>query len=153
MLGGNQEEMLGGNNFHPVSSHFYMHWKLTYPSILKNSNSSLRAGGHVGCWVEFHPASLSEEWKIDWFHETKNGKGDTAADTGVLKTAFASPPHHIPLSWNNPLEVCRPVCNKRILFTEYLYWYLVSNISVAINIITEAQFINTCVNCQQEVFQ
>ena len=25
-------------------------------------NSSLWARGHVGCWVEFHPASLSEGW-------------------------------------------------------------------------------------------
>ena len=26
------------------------------------TNSSLRTRGHVGCWVEFHPASLSEGW-------------------------------------------------------------------------------------------
>ena len=37
-------------------------------------NSSLKARGHVGRWVEFHPASLSEGWDLDvhtnrrWFH-------------------------------------------------------------------------------------
>ena len=30
--------------------------------LTARSHSSLRARGHVGCWVEFHPASLSERW-------------------------------------------------------------------------------------------
>ena len=82
--GGNRQEMLGRNYFHPASSRYFRHWKLMYaytsnvvvpplthlfPSvsiytktsqshspITVRSNSSLRTRGHVGCWVEFHPA-------------------------------------------------------------------------------------------------
>ena len=55
MLGGNRQEMLGGNNFHSASSIYPIHWKLTYSStsLTVGSNSSLR---------EFHPVSLSEVW-------------------------------------------------------------------------------------------
>ena len=35
ILGGNRQEMLGGNNFHPASSRYPMHWKLTYSSTSK----------------------------------------------------------------------------------------------------------------------
>ena len=84
LLGGNWQEMLGGNTFHPASSRYFIHWKLTYVSTSKavvplhifmdfpqyllkpkthkpihqllttGSNSSLRGRGHVGCWVEHH---------------------------------------------------------------------------------------------------
>ena len=42
-----------------------------YQLLTAGSHSSLTAGGHVGCWVEIHPASLSEGWdghqQSHWF--------------------------------------------------------------------------------------
>ena len=35
MLGGNRQEMLGGNNFHTASSCYFMFWKLTHSSASK----------------------------------------------------------------------------------------------------------------------
>ena len=84
LLGGNWQAMLGGNIFHPVSSRYFIHWKLTYVPLQRlwfrythiyglssistktkthkpihqlltaGSNSSLRGRGHVGCSVEHH---------------------------------------------------------------------------------------------------
>ena len=36
-----------------------------YQLLTTGVNSSFSACGHVGCWVEFHPASLSEGWLGD----------------------------------------------------------------------------------------
>ena len=65
VLDGNRQEMLGGNNFHPASSRYSMHWKHNpiHYLLTTGTHSSLRARGYVGCWVEFYPASLSEEVK------------------------------------------------------------------------------------------
>ena len=40
--------------------HISKHPSLIHQSLTTGVNSSLRACGHVGCCVEFHPASLSE---------------------------------------------------------------------------------------------
>ena len=90
MQGGNREEMLGGNistQHQPVilrigahlsiyfngcgfATHLFMdfsqylltlkHHDLIHHLLRAGSNPSLIARGHVGCRVEFHPASLSE---------------------------------------------------------------------------------------------
>ena len=44
-----------------LNHHNHVHHLLT-----AGSNSSLRARGHVKCWLEFHPVSLSEGWFGDF---------------------------------------------------------------------------------------
>ena len=97
MLGGNQQEMLCGNNlfpprikplFYALKTNQFIHYKscgsakylpMSFPQygltpkhhnpihqlLTVTSNFSLRACSHVGCW--FHPASLSEGWKLVWW--------------------------------------------------------------------------------------
>ena len=81
MLGGNRQEMLGGNHLYVYfkgcgsPAHIFMdspqylltlkHHRLIHHLLTAGWNSSLRARGRAGCWVEFHPASLSEGWNID----------------------------------------------------------------------------------------
>ena len=47
-----------------------------HQSLTAGVNSSLRACCHVGCWVEFHPASLSEGWQqcdpLQWRHNGRD---------------------------------------------------------------------------------
>ena len=79
MMGGNRQEMLGGKltlfiHFKSCASatYFFMgfpQYRLTpkhhdpiHQFLTARSHSSLRARGHVGCWEDFHPASLSEGW-------------------------------------------------------------------------------------------
>ena len=88
MLGGNRQDVLGRNDFFPASRNYSMHWKITHSSASKllfpyilfadvpqylltpeyhnpihkpltaGTNSSFRARGHAGCWLEYHPASF-----------------------------------------------------------------------------------------------
>ena len=71
--------------FYALKTHLFVHFKgrglathlfMDFPQYLltlkhhspihylstAGSNSSVKARGHVECWVEFHPASLSEGW-------------------------------------------------------------------------------------------
>ena len=77
MLGGNRQEMLGGNNFHPASRCYPTHWKLTMYSSLSeheaqprfhNCQNSLYGTGTAlkqipitECQVELHPLSRTIE--------------------------------------------------------------------------------------------
>ena len=45
MLGGNRQDMLGGNDFHPASSRYFLHWKLTY-----SSTSNVVVSLHSNLW-------------------------------------------------------------------------------------------------------
>ena len=58
------------------------------------SNSSLRARGHVGCWVEFHPASLSGGWerhfvvKLLWKALPRRLQGQVAFFSGKMTSKW-----------------------------------------------------------------
>ena len=156
MTGGNRQEMLGGNDFNPASSRYFMHWKFTYsstsklwfryrlihgfssiytctktsqshsPFITAGPNSSLRARGHVGCWVEFHPASLSEGWIIEYIQFVSTNVGETGARWALGQVGHMAISHHPSIWW---------LCLKVMIITQTTTMLYITNYACHVNLV------------------
>ena len=88
MLGGNRQEMLGGNNFHPASSRSSTHWKLTY-----SPTSKAMLPLHTSLWV-FLNIDLHQNITIPFTNYNQHGHNPRLELVAMLDAGWNSTQHH-----------------------------------------------------------